>query len=722
MNLKQILIVSLILTVLTIGAVSASDDLTSDDNLAVGGDDDSIAEIDDSDENDNIVASDDEDNVASGYYPEGAYKCSIYDRAISDEIYEVVSFESRGNSNVGNLSVFVNENKVFEEYVSSASYYQREYSKNLNIKDLNIKSVGDYTIKVTFTNEDDILYEYEAISHISKYSYACFIFDGSLGDPSGQIIYFESSDSGLTGNFSVYVNGSEAYSRLIKESDFEDDDGGGKYLSFVINLTDLNIKSVGDYTIKVVLTDKDNEEINLEEQTINVEKYSGYFCYINGGPLNDEDLSIVGFYLDDPTNVKGTLKVYVNGTEVYSDPIEESEDIDLGADDLNITSPGEYHIKVTVTDEDNETVLREDDIIISEYHFWLSGDGDEYGYGDDITFFIYLPNDATGNLTLKINGKEYEVNYADGEGNITFSSVEFNLGKYEAVATLTGDSKYSDGLANASVTIRPGIFLPYRMSVGEDESIIIRAPSGLSENACFKLYGGDDYTLISVISIPVVNGYGSYSLTNLPEGFYYVEIEYEGYQYENGIYVMETLPDYKITNNKNITMLYTAKSPYKVLITKDGIAVGAGEEVIFTFNGKTFKVKTDENGYATFNIPNVKPASAKYNITATYHSATVQNTVKVNSIIKASNKNVKKYKKVTKVKITLKKVNGKYLKGKILKIKFNKKTYKVKTNKKGVATWNVKKSMLKKLRVGKKYKYTVTYGKDTASKKLTIKR
>ena len=82
----------------------------------------------------------------------------------------------------------------------------------------------------------------------------------------------------------------------------------------------------------------------------------------------------------------------------------------------------------------------------------------------------------------------------------------------------------------------------------------------------------------------------------------------------------------------------------------------------------------------------------------------------------------RKYKKVNKVKVSLKKVNGKYLKGKKLKIKFNKKTYKVKTNKKGVATWKVKKSMLKKLKVGKKYKYTVTYGKDKLTKKLTIKK
>jgi hypothetical protein len=68
------------------------------------------------------------------------------------------------------------------------------------------------------------------------------------------------------------------------------------------------------------------------------------------------------------------------------------------------------------------------------------------------------------------------------------------------------------------------------------------------------------------------------------------------------------------------------------------------------------------------------------------------------------------------------KANGKYLKNKVIKIKFKGKVYKVVTNKKGVATWKVKKSMLKKLKKGKKYKYIVTYGKDTATKKLTIKK
>ena len=112
----------------------------------------------------------------------------------------------------------------------------------------------------------------------------------------------------------------------------------------------------------------------------------------------------------------------------------------------------------------------------------------------------------------------------------------------------------------------------------------------------------------------------------------------------------------------------------------------------------------------------------KYTVAAAYKGVKVTNKVTVNNIINAKNKKVKKSKKVTKVKVSLKKVNGKYLVDKVIKIKFNGKTYKRVTNKKCVATWYVKKSMVKKLKAGKKYKYTVTYGKDKVTKKLSIKK
>ena len=70
----------------------------------------------------------------------------------------------------------------------------------------------------------------------------------------------------------------------------------------------------------------------------------------------------------------------------------------------------------------------------------------------------------------------------------------------------------------------------------------------------------------------------------------------------------------------------------------------------------------------------------------------------------------------------LNKVNGKILKGKKVVLKFKGKKYKAKTNKKGIAKFTLKKSVYSKLKVGKKYKYTVTYGKDKVTKRITIKK
>ena len=82
---------------------------------------------------------------------------------------------------------------------------------------------------------------------------------------------------------------------------------------------------------------------------------------------------------------------------------------------------------------------------------------------------------------------------------------------------------------------------------------------------------------------------------------------------------------------------------------------------------------------------------------------------------------VKKSAKKLVIKATLK-INGKVVKGKKITFKFNKKTYKAQTNKKGVAKVTIKKSVLKKLKVGKKVKYQASYGKTTVKQIVKVKK
>jgi len=338
-------------------------------------------------------------------------------------------------------------------------------------------------------------------------------------------------------------------------------------------------------------------------------------------------------------------------------------------------------------------------------------------------FSISLPADATGNFTVTVDGQNYTEPLVNGSATVKVP--ELSVGNHIMSTSYTGDDNY-DGFASEAKTVD----IPKASIPGGENAINLTSPAG-SDSPTYSISLPSDATGNLTVTVDgkanytkaLVNGSASVTVPGLSQGDHNIIVTYSGDDKFSSISKSTTFhsPIAKITNNKDVSVFYSGVASYKVLITKDGKAVGAGESVVITFNGKKTTVKTDSNGYATLKLSTGIKVKT-YTITAEYNGEKVTNKVTIKNIIKASNKKVKKSKKVTKVKVSLKKVDGKVLKSKKLTIKFKGKTYKVKTNKKGVATWNVKKSMLKKLKVGKKYKYTVTYGKDVVSKKLTIKR
>ena len=321
----------------------------------------------------------------------------------------------------------------------------------------------------------------------------------------------------------------------------------------------------------------------------------------------------------------------------------------------------------------------------------------------------------------------------DSNGNSLKGSV--SLSGYGSQTLVDGKAIFEislpDSLENLTFMLSYGIKNRTFDVVIIDYSIVnITQPESDSDEVLVRLaYGAEGIVMITIngknYAERVVNSSALIKIDALVNGDYNAVLYYSGdyghYGEEKNITVaVKHNPVYKLDQNKDITVAYSGKAAYRVLVMKDGNPI-AGESVVISFNGKNSNVKTDANGYATLNLDtNIKPGS--YSVKTTYNGVSVSNKVKITQIIKASDKKVKKSAKTTKVKISLSKVDGKYLKSKTLKVKFNGKTYKVKTNSKGVGTWKVKKSMLKKLKVNKKYKYTVSYGKDTLTKKLIIRK
>ncbi|MBR4448363.1 Ig-like domain repeat protein [Methanobrevibacter sp.] len=342
-------------------------------------------------------------------------------------------------------------------------------------------------------------------------------------------------------------------------------------------------------------------------------------------------------------------------------------------------------------------------------------------------FTVNLPADATGNFTVTVDGKDYTAPVVNGSATVKVP--DLTVGNHTISSSYSGDDNYGGFTSDNQTIDIPKATIPGGDSVldpttpeGSDSpSYTISLPADATGNLTVTV-DGVNYTA------PLVNGTATVTVPKLAPGDHNITVTYTGDGKYSSISkntkynVKEKADDVKLVKPKDITMLYTAKTPYKVRVMVNGKAVGAGQVVTIKFNGQTYNVKTDKNGYATLKLPDVKPQKAVYTITAEYKGVKVTNKVKVNSVIKAKKAKVKKSKKVNKIKVTLKKVNGKALKGKKLKLKINGKKVKAKTNKKGKAVFKLKKKVVKKLEVGKKYKYTVTFGKDTVTKKLKVKK
>jgi HSP20 family molecular chaperone IbpA len=342
---------------------------------------------------------------------------------------------------------------------------------------------------------------------------------------------------------------------------------------------------------------------------------------------------------------------------------------------------------------------------------------------------IDLPEDATGTLDVDVDGKHTSVPIVNGKATAVLPKLE--PGTYNATITYnSNNSKYASTSTTVPINITSNVpdsafTIPTSAKSDEKTTFSIKLPT----NATGHL---DVYVNGKSYSALLENGTATVTVPAQSAGKYNVTVSYTGDDYYNSAVKESVLtvtdPVFKITKNKNISPRYSAKASWKILVTRDGKAVGAGEKVTIKYNGKTYTVKTNSKGYATFK-PSTKLKPKKYTVTATYKGAKVTNKITIKTIIKAKNRvfNFKKKSKKSKSKyykipITLKKVNGKYLKNKKVTIKFKGKKYTAKTNKKGKATWKLKKSIVKKLKKGKKYKYTVTYGKDKATKKISVKK
>ena len=680
MKINKLIFVCLLLAILTVGAVSASDNVTEE--VSLEGEVVTDAPIEDVDE---VSQSD-----------ENALEKSNWDMDVDDTVdvlpaeNQKIRIDNCPEDAEGNFSLTIDE-------------VNKECAKEGNslIFDASNLTLGEHKYSLNFLGDEK--YAPAEKSGILNVSEAIFNF------PASWQPYIP-----LRGTSDIYVDVNCLDGELFYSVD------GSKFRS--VNYYDDKIGDIYRYCVDVGLLYNNVLElpkrVNITLMYKNGSKVIEKSCLINCTPyiLCGDTFEL---YSDNYKNLK--LIAEINGKTYDLKYRVTGEDMDLWYYFIDTSSlePGNYTAKLTYLDdkensdlnnEINFSVLMNEIVtnpitVCSEYYV---------DFEDEcIEIHSVVPEGLNCKLTVFVDGKQFNsTSFTNGIAIIYASILKMGLGEHKIDVELTGDCNYSH---NRYIEVIPAFNFPLTVTNGNGE-ISIDLPETINKGKLIvEIYNKNDKYSFSK---KVTNGKASILLNSLNAGKYKVVMKYYDGNKEYGLpsYIDMTVKNSKLTA-KDLTKYYGSSTAFKVKVTTAKGKVVKSKYVKFYINGKYVKkVKTNKNGYATLKIGK---APGSYKITAKYGKVQITRKLTVKHVVTLKKVTVKKSAKKLVLKATLKQ-GKKALKNKKVTFKFNGKTYKAKTNKKGVAKVTIKKAVLKKLKVGKKVTYQATYLKDTVKKTAKV--
>ena len=261
---------------------------------------------------------------------------------------------------------------------------------------------------------------------------------------------------------------------------------------------------------------------------------------------------------------------------------------------------------------------------------------DNIKVGEDAVIGVALPEDATGEVIISVNGKNYTVMTKYGMASVTISDLA--NGTYSVDVFYNGDDIYAPIKNSTAFTVSK--VSDYNMTVdiadiikGENATITVSVPEDGTGNVIVTI-NGTDY------KGTVVNGTAKVIIPGLDEGSYKVVTFYTGDNKYDSMVVNGTIT---VNKNTRTTLIMDDVVKYfggsQKLIAKlvDGFGNPiANATVYFTINGGVYARITDENGTASIAIrllPGEYKVSALFNGTDDYDVAAVNASVLVKNTI-----------------------------------------------------------------------------------------
>ena len=334
----------------------------------------------------------------------------------------------------------------------------------------------------------------------------------------------------------------------------------------------LGILPAGEYKVEII--SKADESIK-NQTSFKVSKADDTDMDVT---VNNGELSI-----NDSSNATGTVTVTINGTDYEVELVNGTAKVDL---DLY---PGEYNATIT-----------------------YSGDAVSVEIINKTTspeFDINLPNDASGNLTVIIDGVDYHAEIVNGSA--TINPGDLVVGPHEVTVLYSGDGKYAP-IENTSVLEIEKIVIPIDEAVNCE---IIQGSTSAKYTFTLPEYASSSVTVTidgKQYNVSIDSGNAVIEIDDLSVGDHNVTIVYAGDERYAPINVTSVLNVPKVAVDENAISVDVSGNSIVVTVDLPSDATG---NVAVIVDGVKYDA-TVENGKATVNVDNLSVGI--HNVTATY--------------------------------------------------------------------------------------------------------
>ena len=345
MNFKKImLIMFILLAVLTIGAVSASDDVDFNETLTADNVDEvsldaSLNENAISEDSDDLIASSDEDiledSVTEDNFNTGV---STHEPVDADWNPDIVNVHGDDIVQDGKIELTISKEGSIP-FTDEKSFGEDSDGNNDIIWSLNdlrnnevLNEVGTYNISLKYV-KDDVEIDFGDFTFIlTKLN---FHYEGeTVLDNPFDIIKIWNDEYDIL----VYINGSQKE----KEGD-----------STTWSLSDLEIQQAGEYSVRIEAYDEDEELFDEYEYVLNVYDLDESYFAVFSNIYQIYDVANPVILIYRPEGKDGEFKINVNGEEIETQLEFTDNWAELTLDDLGIDQNERYSVSISYVDDEN---------------------------------------------------------------------------------------------------------------------------------------------------------------------------------------------------------------------------------------------------------------------------------------------------------------------------------------------------------------------------------